>query len=59
MPKAMKRPQQSHRVSESDPSIYLLGLPKSYPRIGIWLAVAIFSGIVLACAVLALEALRL
>lgn len=27
-----------------DPSVYMLGLPKSYPQLGRWVAVAIIAG---------------
>ena len=37
-----------------DPSIHMLGLPKSYPHIGRWLALAILGGAIAAFVIVAL-----
>jgi hypothetical protein len=41
-------------LDETDPSIHMLGLPKSYSRLGTWLVFAILTGTVLALAVVVL-----
>jgi hypothetical protein len=37
-----------------DPSIHMLGLPKSYPHLGRWLALAILGGAIAAFVIVAL-----
>lgn len=36
-----------------DPSIHMLGLPKSYPQLGRWVAVAIIAGAIVALSLIA------
>ena len=51
----MKRAVDRSNGSQTDPSIYMLGLAKSRPRLGNWGVVAVLAGTLLALAVIGLE----
>ena len=46
--------RQANFSDSANPSVDMLGLPKSHPRLASWLVIAILSGIILAIAVLVL-----
>ncbi|MFY9802694.1 MAG: hypothetical protein WA211_12155 [Candidatus Acidiferrales bacterium] len=41
---SLSRPANAELFSGPDPSMYMLGLPKSHPKLGRWVAVAIIAG---------------
>jgi hypothetical protein len=49
---ATKRGDDRRYLHQTDPSIYMLGLPKSRPRLGNWGIVAILAGTLLALAII-------
>jgi hypothetical protein len=51
MAQGTKHRRQAGVLGEINPSFYLLGLPKSHPRLGNWLVFAILTGTILALAV--------
>ena len=55
MRQAAKRTDDRSRLNQTDPSIYMLGLPKSRPRLGNWGVVAVLAGTLLALAVIGFE----
>jgi hypothetical protein len=55
MRQGTKRTEHRSDWNQTDPSIYMLGLPKSRPRLGTWGVVAVLAGTLLALAVIGLE----
>lgn len=53
-----KRGNAGSYFEQNDPSIHMLGLPKSRPRLGSWGVAAILVGTILALAVMMLESLQ-
>jgi uncharacterized protein involved in exopolysaccharide biosynthesis len=47
-------PSGANLLNGPDPSIHMLGLPKSYPQLGRWLALAILGGAITAFLLVAL-----
>jgi hypothetical protein len=47
-------PAGANPLNGPDPSIHMLGLPKSYPQLGRWLALAILGGAITAFLIVAL-----
>ncbi len=47
--------QHADFFGQADPSVHMLGFPKSHPRLGTWLVLAILSATVLGLAVVMLE----
>lgn len=39
-----RNPPNANLFGESDPSVHMLGLPKSHPQLGRWVVVAIVAG---------------
>jgi hypothetical protein len=55
MRQATKREGDKSYFNQTDPSMYMLGLPKSRPRLGTWGVVAVLAGTLLALAVVGFE----
>ncbi len=54
MPHRIRHGHQGNPFGADDPSIHMLGLPKSNPKLRIWCVFAIVTGAMLALAVVAL-----
>lgn len=57
MPSTQRRSNASNIFKQEDPSIHMLGLPKSHPRLREWLVIAIIVGVTAALVLVALLAL--
>jgi hypothetical protein len=55
MRQGTKRAQNGNYFGPTDPSLHMLGLPRSRPRLGNWGLVAILAGTLLALAVIVFE----
>ena len=55
MGQVTKYGRDSSYFAQTDPSVHMLGLPKSRPRLGTWGVVAILAGAILAIAVIVFE----
>ncbi len=55
MARGTRHANNGNYFEQADPSVYMLGLPKSRPRLGKWGAVAILAGTILAVAVILFE----
>jgi hypothetical protein len=54
MPHRTRHSRSISQLSADDPSIHMLGLPKSYSKLRIWCVFAILTGAMLALGVVAL-----
>jgi hypothetical protein len=54
MPHRTRHAQHVNHFDTDDPSIHMLGLPKSHPKLRIWCVFAILTGAMLALGVVAL-----
>jgi len=50
-----RRVDSPNYFTQSDPSVHMLGLPQSRPRLGKWGVLAIIAGAILAVAVIVIE----
>lgn len=48
------KPGDAKLFSGPDPSVHMLGLPKSHPRLGRWVAVAVIAGAIVAVSLIAM-----
>ena len=55
MNRGSKRTDSASYFTQNDPSVHMLGLPQSRPRLGKWGVLAIIAGAILAVAVIVIE----